>query len=46
MGAWSAKIEYLYVDLGKGNCGAVTCGVDTDVTFKANIVKLGVNYRF
>jgi len=46
MGAWSVKGEYLYVDLGKSTCGAATCGVDTDVTFKASIVRLGVNYRF
>ncbi len=46
MGPWSAKIEYLYVDLGKATCGAATCGIDTDVKFKANIVRVGVNYRF
>jgi len=46
MSEWSAKIEYLYVDLGKATCGAATCGLDTDVTFKANIVRIGVNYRF
>jgi outer membrane immunogenic protein len=46
LGAWSAKIEYNYVDLGKGTCAAATCGLDTDVKFKTNIVKLGVNYRF
>ena len=46
MGPWSAKIEYNYVDLGKATCGVATCGIDTDVKFKANIVKVGVNYRF
>ncbi len=46
MGAWSAKIEYLYADLGKATCGAVTCGLATDVTFKTSIVRVGVNYRF
>jgi outer membrane immunogenic protein len=46
MNEWSAKIEYLYVDLGKATCGVATCLVNTDVTFKANIVKIGVNYRF
>ena len=46
MGPWSAKVEYEYVDLGKATCGTATCGLDTDVKFKANIVKLGVNYRF
>ena len=46
MGEWSAKLEYLYTDLGKVTCGAASCGVDTDVTFKTNIVRVGVNYRF
>ncbi|MGA2566804.1 MAG: outer membrane protein [Pseudolabrys sp.] len=46
MGAWSAKVEYLYADLGKASCSAATCGVTTDVTFKANIVRAGVNYHF
>ncbi len=46
MGAWSAKIEYLYVDLGNANCSAATCGVSTDVDFKTNLVRAGLNYRF
>lgn len=46
MGNWSAKVEYLYVDLGKSNCSATTCGIDTDVKFNANIVRAGLNYRF
>ena len=45
-GAWSAKLEYLYSDLGKITCDAATCGTSTDVSLKANIVRLGVNYRF
>jgi outer membrane immunogenic protein len=46
LGPWSAKIEYLYADLGKATCSAATCGLDTDVKFNANLVKVGVNYRF
>ncbi len=46
IGNWSAKLEYLYADLGKANCGATNCGISTDVSFKPNIVRLGVNYRF
>ena len=42
----SAKIEYLYADLGKMTCAAATCGSDLDVKFNTNIVRLGVNYRF
>ena len=46
LGPWSAKLEYLYADLGSSNCGAATCGVATTVSFKPNIIRLGVNYRF
>ena len=43
---WSVKAEYLYADLGKSSCAASTCGTATDVTYKANLVRLGLNYRF
>ncbi|MSO67734.1 MAG: porin family protein [Pseudolabrys sp.] len=46
MGAWSAKLEYLYADLGKASCSTPTCTTAADVTYKANLVRLGVNYRF
>ncbi len=39
MGAWSAKLEYLYVDLGTATCSTATCGIETDVGFKANLVR-------
>ena len=46
VGNWTAKAEYLYVDLGKLSCG-VGCGAPVDnVTFTANIVRGGINYRF
>jgi outer membrane immunogenic protein len=44
--AWSAKLEYLYVDLGNTTCSAASCGVETQVGFKTNIVRAGLNYRF
>jgi outer membrane immunogenic protein len=46
-GNWTAKAEYLYVDLGKFNCG-ISCGAAAtdNVSFTANIVRAGVNYRF
>jgi len=44
-GPWSAKIEYLYVDLGKGNCDTV-CGPATSASFTTSLVRVGVNYRF
>jgi len=45
-GPWSAKLEYLYVDLGKATCDVATCGVSTDVNFHTNLVRAGLNYRF
>jgi outer membrane immunogenic protein len=40
-GPWSAKLEYLYVDLGRG--GSV---LGSDSKFQTNIVRVGVNYKF
>ena len=40
-GPWTAKVEYLYVDLGRG--GSV---LGSDARFNANIVRAGLNYRF
>ncbi len=47
-GHWSAKAEYLYVDLGKFNCGAsCAAGVTSDnVSFTTSLVRAGINYRF
>jgi outer membrane immunogenic protein len=47
-GHWSAKAEYLYVDLGKFNCGAgcaPAAAVD-NVSFTTSLVRGGINYRF
>jgi outer membrane immunogenic protein len=44
---WSAKLEYLYVDLGNGTCDVACSGTNPiDVKFKTNIVRGGVNYKF
>ena len=45
-GPWTAKIEYLYVDLGDTNCSVGSCGLSTNVDFHTNIVRGGINYRF
>jgi outer membrane immunogenic protein len=47
VGNWSAKAEYLHVDLGNFNCG-LACGLATsdNVSFQADLVRGGVNYRF
>jgi outer membrane immunogenic protein len=29
---WSAKLEYLYVDLGSATCAAAICGLPADAT--------------
>src|SRR5262249_61946227 len=45
---WTAKVEYLYVDLGSFNCG-LNCGAvsATDkVSFHTNLLRAGVNYKF
>ena len=42
---WSAKIEYLYVDLGSFDTGFTT-PVPDKVSFKENIVRAGLNYKF
>jgi outer membrane immunogenic protein len=44
MGNWSAKLEYLYVDLGTFNAGIAP--VVNNVSFKENIVRAGLNYKF
>jgi outer membrane immunogenic protein len=46
-GRWSAKVEYLYSDLGNMNCG-VSCGgvAPTDISVTTSVVRAGVNYRF
>jgi outer membrane immunogenic protein len=43
---WTAKIEYLYVDLGDGQVFNVVPGVPESVSLRANIIRAGINYRF
>jgi outer membrane immunogenic protein len=49
-GGWSAKLEYLYIDLGKtehsfGTIGLGTIAMETRGTTD-NVVRLGMNYRW
>jgi outer membrane immunogenic protein len=47
MGNWTAKLEFLYADLGKFNCGTACGPTATDnVSFKESIVRAGLNYKF
>jgi outer membrane immunogenic protein len=49
---WTAKFEYLYVDLGNTTCATAICApnspvpLSTTVTLTENIVRAGVNYKF
>lgn len=45
---WTAKIEYLYLDLDHANCTSANCGAGVPVaaSFTQNIVRAGVNFRF
>jgi outer membrane immunogenic protein len=45
-GNWTAKLEYLYVDLGDTTCSALACGVATNIDLRMSILRAGVNYRF
>jgi outer membrane immunogenic protein len=45
-GPWSVKGEYLYYDLGDMSCGALTCGAQTEIKLKGNLLRAGFNYRF
>ena len=46
-GPWTAKVEYLYVDLGNAGC-SLACGTASpnNVSLKENVVRGGINYRF
>jgi outer membrane immunogenic protein len=46
LGAWSAKVEYLYVDLGSVTCATCITGVPQTISYKVNLVRAGLNYRF
>src|SRR5262249_21772321 len=44
---WSAKVEYLHVDLGSFNCNVNCGGTPADnVSFHDHLVRGGINFRF
>jgi outer membrane immunogenic protein len=46
---WTAKVEYLFVDLPNGSCTtAANCGgaAGSIVSFNENVARAGVNFRF
>ena len=46
VGNVTAKLEYLYVDLGSLNCSALACGLPSNVDLRSNVVRAGINLRF
>jgi outer membrane immunogenic protein len=45
-GNWSAKAEYLRVDLGGFNCTGCSAAPTDNVSLQENVFRAGVNYRF
>ena len=45
-GNWSAKAEYLRVDLGKFNCTGCSALPTDNVSMQENVFRAGLNYRF
>jgi outer membrane immunogenic protein len=54
---WTARVEYLFVDLGNTNCNVANpCGFDgtpaapipaaQSISFNASVIRLGVDYKF
>jgi outer membrane immunogenic protein len=41
---WTAKLEYLYVDLGSFN--PLPAPAVNNISFRENIVRVGLNYKF
>jgi len=44
---WTAKVEYLYVDLGSQSCPFANCaGTATTVSLTENVIRAGINFKF
>ena len=43
---WTAKLEYLYIDLGSAQVFNIVPGVPESVGLTSNILRAGINYRF
>lgn len=43
---WTFKLEYLYMDLGSAQMFNVVPGVPETVSFDANVLRAGFNYKF
>ena len=45
-GPWTAKLEYLFTDLGTAACNAPCGAISNNVSLIDNVVRAGLNYRF
>lgn len=43
---WTARIEYLFVDLENASLNSFTPATNTTVKFDENLVRLGIDYKF
>jgi len=45
---WTARVEYLFVDLQNATCSGFNCGVptNTSVKFDSSMIRLGIDYKF
>jgi outer membrane immunogenic protein len=43
---WTFKVEYLYVDLGSKQTFNIVPGIPETVSFTANILRAGINFKF
>lgn len=43
---WTARVEYLYVDLGNASCGSACGGAPVSVSFTQSLVRAGVDFKF
>ena len=43
---WTAKVEYLYVNLGNLNCTAAGCLAGNTLNVTESVVRAGINYKF
>lgn len=46
VGNWTAKLEYLYADIGDTGCSAAACGTATNADLQLSVFRAGINYRF
>jgi outer membrane immunogenic protein len=43
---WTARLEYLYVDLSDASCGAACGGAPVSVSFTQSLIRAGVDFKF